>query len=605
MLNRKFFFGAAIVILAAAACQKGEPESAVDTKPLPITENKDLSTQPGDDFWQYCNGAWDAKTPIPASQSVGGLYDMGDVMKALEQSVISEDPSLKQFFKLRDEKYDHQEEANAFLQSIKAKYPAAGTREEALRTLGKLIMDGLCPSNFGLEFLNDWKDGEIVGLLGPNGTTYKYSFADLGAQDADLQSTVRYILEGMELDSDKVYFNDYSIIILSALKSASEVELNQIISMGFTQLYPFISEAGLATYNATSSTPWTTENVDLWARAYCSYMVSNRLAEKYISPELKQHFKDLIERLRTAFRARITANTWMSETTKNNALEKLDKMMVFAGSPDQWYDDCLPDLTQCKSLLEAVYILKQCTPRLYKHLLGTQDVFSNSIMLVAAVQGKPTIADLTMVNSYYRREYNCIVILPCTMLPPFFKDDYSEAFEYGRICVSAHEITHGFDSEGSKYDAMGRKKNWWTIADKMAFEDEQNKLIDCYNNMEFDPTNYPGQYLDGKRTLAENIADLGGFLIAQDAYIARLKELGFSGNNLTDQLKKFYESFANLYCVKYSPAKINEFLTTDVHAHGRLRINGVVANCDLWYNLYDVNRNNMLYLPVERRTYIW
>ena len=605
MLNRKIFIGAAIILVAAAACQKGEPESAVDTKPFPITENRDLSAQPGDDFWQYCNGAWDAKTPIPAAGAVGGLYDMGGVMSALEQSVIAEDPSLKHYFKLRDEKYAHPDEANAFMQSIMAKYPAAGTKEEALRTLGKLIMDGLCPSPFALELVNDWKDGEIVALLAPNGTTYKYSFADLGTRDADLQSTARYILEGMELDPDKVYFNDYSEIMLNALKNASVVELNQIFPKGLAQLYPFLSEAGLEQYNASSTTPWTTDDVDLWARVYCSYFVSNRLAEKYITPELKQHFKDLIERLRTAFRARIAANTWMSETTKNNAIEKLDKMMVFAGSPDQWYDDCLPDLTQCKSLLEAVYILKQCTPRLYKHLLGTQDVFSNSIVLVVPSMGKPIIGDLTMVNSYYRREYNCIVILPCTMLPPFIKEDCSEAFEYGRICISAHEITHGFDSEGSKYDALGRKKNWWTLADKMAFEEEQNKLIDLYSSMEFDPFNYPGQYIDGERTLSENIADLGGFLIAQDAYMARLKELGFTGENYKEQLRKFYESFANLYCMKYSALKINEFLSTDVHAHGRLRVNGVVANCDLWYNLYDVSRNNMLYLPVERRTYIW
>ena len=604
MLNRKLFFSAAIVILAVASCQKAEPESAIDTKPLPITENRDLTTTPGDDFWQYCNGAWDAKTPIPASGGIGGLYDMGDVMKALEQNIIAEDPSLKHYFKLRDEKYAHPQESDAFMQSLVAKYPAAQTREDALRTLGKLIMDGLSPLN--MELLNDWKDGEIIALLAQAGTTYKYSFADLSALDADLQSTARYLIEGMELDPEKVYFNDLSVYMLRMIKAASPDDLNQLTPRGIAKLYPFWSEAGLAQYNAFNpDSPWTTESVDLWVRAYCSYLVSNRLAEKHISPELKQHFKDLIERLRDAFRARISSNTWMSETTKNNALEKLDKMMVFAGSPDQWYEDCLPDLTGCKSLVEAVYILKQCTPRLYKHLLGTRDVFSNSIMMVAPILGKPTVADLTMVNSYYRREYNCIVILPCVVLPPFFKDEYSEAFEYGRLCVAAHEITHGFDSEGSKYDALGRKKNWWTVADKMAFEDEQNKLIDCYNNMEFDPVNYPSQNIDGKRTLAENIADLGGFLIVQDAYKARLKEQGFTGENYKEQLKKLYESYANLYCMKYSAEKIQSFLTDDVHAHGRLRVNGVVSNCDLWYDLYDVTRNNILYLPVERRTCIW
>ena len=168
-----------------------------------------------------------------------------------------------------------------------------------------------------------------------------------------------------------------------------------------------------------------------------------------------------------------------------------------------------------------------------------------------------------------------------------------------------HEMTHGFDNNGAEYDAVGKQHNWWTVADKMAFQDRQKTMILCYNNLEFDPEEMPGQYGNGERTLGENIADLGGFLACLDAYKAQLKAEGYSGENYKEQLRKFYESYADVWCVKYGPDKLNILINSDVHSPARIRVNGVVMNTDLWYDLYGINRNHKLYLPKERRTYIW
>ena len=105
--------------------------------------------------------------------------------------------------------------------------------------------------------------------------------------------------------------------------------------------------------------------------------------------------------------------------------------------------------------------------------------------------------------------------------------------------------------------------------------------------------------------MTENIADLGGFLTVLDAYQARLHEQGFGGEELKNQLRKFYESYAHIWSVQYGDDKFSVLQKTDVHSHARLRVNGVVMNTDLWYDLYDVDRNNLLYLPPERRTKIW
>ena len=123
--------------------------------------------------------------------------------------------------------------------------------------------------------------------------------------------------------------------------------------------------------------------------------------------------------------------------------------------------------------------------------------------------------------------------------------------------------------------------------------------------MELDPERAPGVYGDGERTQTENIADLGGFLATLDAYKALLEREGYIGKLYDDQLRKFYECYAHAWCVRYGEEKFNVLVKTDVHSHARLRVNGVVMNTDLWYQLYDVDRNNYLYLPPERRTYIW
>ncbi|MBQ9462326.1 MAG: M13 family metallopeptidase [Bacteroidales bacterium] len=593
------------LLIATVSCEKEPftPEpSATDPLPLPSSaeSNKDLTVQPGDDFWQYCNGAWDAETPAPEKKAIGGVYDQEPVMEDMITALVAEDPSLRRFYLLSDELYAHSEAASTYLQELQAKYPKPSTREECLRMFGRMIMDGISPIN--LTLLNDYKDGKMIGLLTfPNvGATYQYTYEQIPeAVKADLG----LLVEGMGMNPQTLYYNDQTLAMLSAMASMSLDYLYTAVQACWSGLYPYVS----AELNASlGEKAWSADYVRQMARTNLNYLISNRFAVKYITPELKLQFQDMMSRLRDAFRGRIQNLDWMSETTKASALEKLEKMKFYVGSPDKWYDDCLPDLSGCKSILEAVHKLMVARTLLYKHLIGTDDSLSSTLTLYGKnAVGELLVQDLTLVNSYYNRTCNCIVILPAFMLPPLIRTDCSEAYQYASIVPIAHEITHGFDSEGAKYDAMGRVRNWWTVADKMAFDDEQAKLIQCFSTLEYDPAGHPGQYTDGARTLTENIADLGGFLMALDAYSKRLEEQGFTGENYTQQLKKFYESYASIYCMKYSAEKLVSIVQMDIHSHCRLRVNGVVMNTDLWYELYDVDSNDILYLPKERRAYIW
>ena len=591
----------AVCLPLFSSCEILWPESAVDPLPFPMDANKDLSVAPGDDFFRYCNGAWQDKTPVPEKDAVGGLYSITPVMDQMVQTTIENDPSLKRYYQLVDEIYGHKEAAEAYLKELAAKYPVPDTREGLYRGLGQLITEGASP--IGLTLTNDWKDGQIIGVLSTKYSTYKYSYQDL---DASVKTEIDWICEGMGMDPTTLYYNDTTLSLMGIMRNFKPNQYASFWDAGWLQFSPYVDQEGLEKYNAFAKTTWTVETAKIYARSYAGYEFSCRLAEKYVTPQLKEHFMERIEKLREAFRKRIKNLDWMSETTRSSALDKLDKMMVFAGAPDKWYDDCLPDLSKCESLAEAVNILKRSEFRLFKNLIGTRDVLSGQLTMVTRKSdGNVDVSDLSVVNANYRREYNCIIIFPSMMLPPNVDPSVSEARQWAALAVEAHEMTHGFDSEGSKYDALGRVRNWWTVADQMAFKDRQEKLIQCYNSLEYDPVAYPGVFGDGKRTLTENISDLGGFLIARDAYETYLLEQGYNGAEYVKQLKKFYESYADLYNIKYSPEKLSVIMSSDIHSHCRNRVNGVVMNTDMWYDLYDVDRNNVLYLPPERRTYIW
>ena len=290
----------------------------------------------------------------------------------------------------------------------------------------------------------------------------------------------------------------------------------------------------------------------------------------------------------------------MSQATKENAIDKLDNIGLNIMYPDKWYMDCIPDVTECKTLVEFVIKAQKGLFNLKSHLIGTSDVFSHQICTAHF--------DLTFVNALYSPNHNVILIYPALFLPPLVPENVSEAYEYAAFTTIGHELTHAFDDSGAQYDKYGNKNNWWTVADKMEFEERQKLLVDCYNHLEGAPDILPGKYANGTVTLEENIADLGGLNIALDAYTEYLQEQGYFGSVLEDQQRKFFESYADIWSCKYGEEYIKDRMDgkrPDSHALPQERINGVVMNMDIWYKLYNVTRENKLYLPPEKRTRIW
>ena len=606
------------------ACSKDEATeipSATDPYPYPeeYKANKDLSVQPGDSFFDYCNGTWLKNNPIPEdpSKNIGGLYAAREAMEVRVQELQKTVPDISRFFTLSEHMHDYSKESRDYITALAAKYKKPTTKEEAYRTLGKMFMDGI--DVIEVSLIRD-KDKLKITILPASGlrVTQQYieqlksqerrSLAATGEEGGE--KALKLVAEGMGIDPSMLSMSEIEILRWNIFWESHTVdEIYQIMQNSWLLYKAYADEAGMAEYNKTRSDEQqvTLKSLRNNARLELNYLMSYHLQQKYLPQSMKDKYVVITKEIQAALRKRIERVDWMSETTKNNAIDKLNNCYMCVAYPDTWHKECIPALADCKTMVEALHRLKSANARLIVKLVGTDDIFTSRLYgAMENASGDLIPTDLTLVNAFYTPSDNTITIYPAMLLPPLMpSDDVSEACSYAVFSIIGHEFTHGFDNSGAKWDKYGERKNWWTVADRMNFEDRSATLVRTYNILELDPERDPLFFCDGTRTLGENIADLGGFLTALDAYQTRLDLQGFTGETRNEQLRKFYESYAHLWCVQYGQNMFEILKHQDVHAHARLRTNGVVMNTDSWYNLYNVNQNHLLYLPVNRRAYIW
>ena len=606
------------------ACSKDEVEeipSATDPYPYPAdyTANKDLSVHPGDSFYDYCNGTWLKNHPIPddPNKTLGGIYAAKEAMEERVEEVKKSVPDISHFFTLTDHMHDYSKESRDYITAQMAKYKKPATKEEAYRTLGKMFKDGIDVVHLSLI----WDKDKLKAVILPASKvidTEQY-IQQLQSQERRSLSVTRagggetaltLLAEGMGIDPTMLQMSEAEILRWNDFwESYTLDDLYQMMRDSWLFYKAYADEAGMAEYNKTlpGEQQATLKSLSNDARLELNYVMSYHLQQKYLPQSLKDKYVNITKEIQSALRKRIERVEWMSETTKNNAIDKLNHCRMCVAFPDTWHKECLPALADCKTLVEALHRLKAANAQLMTKLVGTDDIFTDRLMgAMKSSSGDLMPTDLSLVNALYMPDDNSITIYPAMLLSPLMpSDNVSEACYYAVFTIIGHEFTHGFDNSGAEWDKYGAHKNWWTVADRMNFEERSANLVSTFNLLELDPERDPLFFCDGKRTLGENIADLGGFLAALDAYQMRLDQQGFTGETRNEQLRKFYESYAHLWCIQYGENTFEILKHNDVHAHGRLRINGVVMNTDLWYNLYNVNQNHLLYLPAKRRAYIW
>lgn len=296
----------------------------------------------------------------------------------------------------------------------------------------------------------------------------------------------------------------------------------------------------------------------------------------------KREITDLVDHIQDALRQRIEKLDWMSDETKRKAFEKLDTFMPLLGYPDTWrsYDS----LELGDDYVANIIAIRKHE---WRHDLSR---------VTGPVDRKEWLMSPATVNAYYWPNTNGITFPAAILQPPFFDATGDFAANYGGIgVVIGHEIIHGFDDKGSKYDKTGNLNSWWTATDREEFDARTQKLVDQYDDYAVE--GYP---VKGALTLGENIADLGGVLIAYDALQQKLAEVGGGDSSDFTPEQRFYMSYARIWRTNMRPEMAIQLLVRDPHAPAHLRVNGVVTNVDSWYGAFGISGGDLYKSPADR-----
>ncbi|WP_192022193.1 M13 family metallopeptidase [Shewanella sp. WPAGA9] len=309
---------------------------------------------------------------------------------------------------------------------------------------------------------------------------------------------------------------------------------------------------------------------------------------RYFPESSKQQMAELVENLRTALGQRIDGLDWMGDETKVNAHAKLAAFKPKIGYPDVWQEFDGLTLTN-KDLIANIQNLRQ-----YFHA----DSVAKELKKTDRNRWGMTPQ---FVNAYYNSSFNEIVFPAAILQPPFFDPNADPAVNYGGIgAVIGHEMGHGFDDQGSKSDANGIQRNWWTDSDRAAFEAKADMLADQYS--QYEPL--PDNFVNGRNSLGENIGDVGGLAMAYHAYQLSLngKEAPIIDGLTGDQ--RFFLAWAQVWKEKRTEQSMLSQLRAGTHAPGRYRALAP-RNHDAWYKAFDVKPGDKLYLPEDQRVRIW
>lgn len=318
--------------------------------------------------------------------------------------------------------------------------------------------------------------------------------------------------------------------------------------------------------------------------------IGQKFTEKYFPPQAKERMINLVENLRTALGQRIENLEWMSEETKEKAHEKLATMRVKIGYPDQWED--YSEL----QIGDQSYVLNIFEANKFRRKDNLKDI------------GKPVdkeewFMNPQTVNAYYAPSMNEVCFPAGILQPPFFYLEGDDAINYGAIgAVIGHEMTHGFDDQGRLYNKEGNLYNWWTKEDAERFEKRTEVLVNQFNNIFVLDT----LRANGKLSLGENIADLGGLNIAYTAFQNAQKE------NPQEEMidgytpdQRFFLSWARVWAQNIRDKEIVRRTKEDVHSLGINRVHGPIANMPEFHKAFNVEPGDELYIPEEERASIW
>ena len=677
-MNRIFFGAVAICasVCIAFASPVGKPTFGTWGVDL---SGMDKSVKPGDDFFLYANGAWVARTEIPADRtSIGSFQNLQILsenrMKELVDELEARDPATlnPEERQLRDF-YDAFTDTKGIeargLEPIKpdlARIAALRTGEDVARLMGdpafpggSIIGSGIIPnakntnayvvtaSQAGLGLPDrDYYLRDDPALVATRDAYKKYltgMLTLLGEKNADVRAAAVFALEteiakahwpvADKRNADKTY-NPMTVAELQtyapgfawqAFFAAQGIDTTRKVIARENTAFPPLAALFARTpvevwrdymrlhyvHNMAPYLPKTFDdaNFEFYGKvlggqsaqlpratravklldATLPHPFGKLYVAKYFPPATKAKAEELVSNLLKAYDADIRTITWMSPITRQKALDKLHAFTPHIGYPDKWRDysglvikrdELIGDIERSNQF-EWNYDLARIDQPVDRHEWGMTP---------------PTI------NAYYTQLFNSIFFPAAILQPPFFDPNADDAANYGGIgAVIGHEISHGFDDQGSKYTGTGTLESWWIPDDRKAFDAKTEMLGAQFDSYEA----LPGLHVNGKLTMGENIGDLSGVSIALKAYHA---SLGGKKAPVIDGLtgdQRFFLAFAQIWRAKYRDSQMRQQVLSNPHSPPHFRLDGSTRNVDAWYDAFDVKPGDKMYLPPDQRVRLW
>ena len=313
--------------------------------------------------------------------------------------------------------------------------------------------------------------------------------------------------------------------------------------------------------------------------------------EKYFPESSKQRMIELVKNLQEALAQRIQEATWMSAATKAQAKDKLDNFIVKIGYPDKWRDYSGLQINEKLSLYANMQNVSE---------FFLQDELSRKVN--KPVDKMEWGMTPQTINAYYNPTTNEICFPAAILQPPFFDPNADDAVNYGGIgAVIGHEMSHGFDDQGSQFDKTGNQRDWWTAQDKKNFQERSKVLVDHFGKVEV----VNGKKVNGQLTLGENIGDNGGLNIAFRALQNSMKTKPLKTLDGFTPEQRFFLSWARVWAGNARPEYLEYLITVDPHSPNMARVNAALPEIDAWYDAFKIKKGDKLFIPANKRAHIW
>ncbi|MBR0333786.1 MAG: M13 family metallopeptidase [Bacteroidales bacterium] len=667
-----------MIAFALASCNEKMAPVMVDGLQF---DYLDESVDPKQDFYQYANGGWMEKNPLPAEYARFGSFDMlaANVQKQLKELVDtlslqsheqgSAEQKIADLYRLKMDSLRLNQEGDAPIQPILKTIKALENKAQVIEMMAQLNQEGIWPffamyvsaddMNSSMNILHTYQAGigmsdrdyylkedarskslrakyqqfvakmfvlagypektaktaakEImqietalakaqfnrVELRDPYKNYHKMSLNDLQqlAPEFDWQSYFKAL--GMPVNelnvSQDVFMKEMAKVFSNSSMAAIKYYLAwNVISDASSSLSDDFANLSFDFYGKTLS--GRQEQSPRWKRAVST--LDNAVGQalgityvnRYFPAAAKERMVELVANLQVSLGERIDQLAWMSDETKQKAHEKLAAFRVKIGYPDQWKDYSALQIDATKSLYDNLKAVARFNFEEEK-----------------AKVGKPVDRDEWLmtpqtVNAYYNPTTNEICFPAGILQPPFFFQEGDDAVNYGAIgVVIGHEMTHGFDDQGSRYDKDGNLSNWWTESDGKQFAERTKVLEEYFNHIEV----APGVMANGAFTLGENIADNGGLQVSYNAF---KKTVQGKNNIAVDGVpadQRFFIAYAHVWANNIREQEILRRTAEDPHSLGRWRVNGTLPHVDAFVQAFGIQEGDAMYLPQAERASIW